>query len=151
MIIIYVILFSALSTICKYSLVQTELSNYNLNTSFMSSFVTKSSVDVPYLKIFLLTLVVSIVMYLVMVFLLKSINKYSFSKTIKMFNNKILLIGLTISTLSFFINTIIGLISFTLFMIYYMYFVFKRFDRKSFILILVFHIILIVILYLIII
>lgn len=144
-----IIFYGLFNTLYKYCTVENNLAYYYDNTSFISSYMTKSSVDVPYLKIFVLSVITSLVIYFIMSLLLKFKNKSTFKQEIKKLNNLIFTMSLLISTLTLLASTLVGVILLVVSFIFYFISLYKRFDQKSFIMIIIFNLLLITLLYMI--
>lgn len=130
----------------KYEIVQNMQESYENNTSFLSSYLTKSNVETPYLKIFLLSTFISIIVYFIMVLVLSRVYKKEMIYIIKKLNNYIFTLGIIVSTLSLFLNVILGLVLLTISFIYYLIIMYKRFGKKTLIIVL-FNIVLFLTLY----
>lgn len=120
----------------KYEIVQNMQESYESNTSFLSSYLTKSNVETPYLKIFLLSTFISLIIYFIMVLVLGRVCKKEVIDVIKKLNNYLFSLGIIVSILSLFLNVILGLVLLVISFIYYFIVMYRKFGKKIIIIVL---------------
>ena len=126
--IINVLLISTFNVLFRYINVLNDLNNFNNNSSIIGSYITKSSTSVPYLKIFILSFLISIILFLLIVIILKNTTNSSYIKVISKLNNLTISIFMIVSIILLQFNPtasfIVLIIGFTIF-IYLIYRIFE--------------------------
>lgn len=147
MIILFIILISGYNTLYKYILVKNSLDSFNYNSSTLSPYMSFSNVEVSYLSIFIYSLVISLICFLILSLILKTINKYSFREVLNKLSSYLLIVFTVISGIFLFINELLGLGILFIGILIYLYFMYKRFDKKSIVFIFLTFILMIYLLY----
>lgn len=139
-----IILLSIFNVLFKYVCVQNELNSYNANSSVIGGYITTSNVNVQYLKIFIFSIILTTILFILTIIIIKMNTNNSIYKIISKLNNLILFIFIIISTPLLYLNTIVSFFILIIGFIIYMYSIYKVFEFKKYI----FIIFLITILYL---
>ena len=147
MIILFIILIGGYNTLYKYILVKNSLDSFNYNSSTLSPYMSFSNVEVSYLSIFIYSLVISLICFLILSLILKTINKYSFREVLNKLSSYLLIVFTVISGIFLFINELLGLGILFIGILIYLYFMYKRFDKKSIVFIFLTFILMIYLLY----
>ena len=144
---ITIILLGLFNTLYKYIMVSEIASQYNFNTNTLSSFVIKSKVDAPYLKIFILSILSIIFIYSLILVFIHFINKISYKEIfMKIFDFSFFSIFIILSCIMLFINKILAIVLLIIGLVIY----FKKIklnDYKTYIILFIFWSILIYLLY----
>lgn len=131
--IINVLLISTFNVLFRYINVLNDLNNFNNNSSIIGSYITKSSTSVPYLKIFILSFLISIILFLLIVIILKNTTNSSYIKVISKLNNLTISIFMIVSIILLQFNTtasfIVLIIGFTI----YIYLIYRSFECSKYI------------------
>ncbi len=137
--ILFIFFLSLFNTLYKYIIVTENISS--LNSSFGSAFMTTSNIKPPYQKIFLFSLITLLIIEIILVFILYFANKKEIDKSIlfnKLSNFLPIIVSLICGLGLVFVNKVVSFIVLFIGLIIYLYFVYKNFNKKSFIIILVF-------------
>ncbi|MBR3897854.1 MAG: hypothetical protein IKJ43_01060 [Bacilli bacterium] len=121
---IYILLLSGFNTLYKYVLVNESLSLYN-NSNFMGSYISNSSYQISYFKVFALSFfaLFLIEFWKILFIYLLNKRKYSFEYILnRIYNDYIFIIGILISGAFLFVNYYV---SFTILFISFFAYLFK--------------------------
>lgn len=134
--ILYILLLSGFNTLYKYISVSESMSGYNNNSSFMGAYLTSSSYQVSYLKVFILSLIALILIDFWTFVILKFVNrkKCDFKENfIKVSNNYITAICIILGGGLLFINYYLSLTVLFLSFVLYLIKLYKEVSIKTFI------------------
>lgn len=147
MTILYIVLISLFNTLYKYISVKNSMSAYNADSNFYNTFKTVSNIDISYTKIFIISLICTLSLTLIMILILKVKNKTDIKKTLQTFSPITILITLSLAGPILFINELTSFIILSVGCLIYLILEFKKVDRFSFVIILLFMIITFTVLY----
>lgn len=125
-----IILISFYNVAFRYFNVQNSLDTFNRNSTVVSGFMTTSSTSEPYLKIFALSFILTIVYYLIMALIIKQKNN-SFLKVASKRSIYMPLAITIISTILLYLSTAISFIFLIIGLIIFMYYIYRDFNLKK--------------------
>ena len=102
---ISILLASIFNVLFRYENMLNDLNNFNSNSSVIGGYIISSNADVPYLKIFIFSFILTILFFALVIVILKKNCNISFSEVIDRFNILVFLIFIVISILLLFLNT----------------------------------------------
>ena len=130
---INIILISLFNVLFRYFNVRSDLNSFNSNSSVVSGFITTSNVNVPYLKIFIFSFVLSGLLFLLIIFILKKCSGDSFFTVISKLNNLLVFIFIIISIILLQFNSTISFFVLIIGFILFLYYMYKEFCFKKYI------------------
>lgn len=128
-----IILLSLFNLLFRYFNVLNDINSFNSNSSVVGGFMTNSSVDVPYFKIFIFSFIVSSILFLSIIFILKTFSNDSFFTIINRIEVHIIFIFTIIATALLYFNSTIAFLVLIAGFIIFLYYIYKEFYFKNFI------------------
>lgn len=110
LILINMLLVSIFNVLFRYVNTLNDLNDLNTNSLVISGYVTSSSVDVPYLKIFLFSFVLTFLFFTIVIIILKNVCDISFLEVIDRLNSLIFLLFIICGIVLLLFNTLVSFI-----------------------------------------
>ena len=144
----YYIIVSSYITLNKYIICKNSLENYQNGTGFMKMYTVKSSENINYINIFILSLVTTFLIDFIMNIITFYISKIKYKDLfIKISKYLPLIICIIISSGLLFVNVALSYITFLIGYILFFYNLNKNINKKNLLIIILFNIINLFILY----
>ena len=128
-----IILLSLFNLLFRYFNVLNDINSFNSNSSVVGGFMTNSSADVPYFKIFVFSFIVSCILFLSIIFILKTFSNDSFFTIINRIEVHIIFIFTIIATALLYFNSTIAFLVLIAGFTIFLYYIYKEFYFKNFI------------------
>ena len=130
---ISILLASIFNVLFRYENMLNDLNNFNSNSSVIGGYIISSNADVPYLKIFIFSFILTILFFTLVIVILKKICNISFSEVIDRFNILVYLLFILISILFLFLNTFFSFVILIIGYILLIYSIYKEFKCDKYI------------------
>ena len=128
-----VMLISVFNVLFRYVNVLNDVNSFNNNSSVIGGYLTSSNAYVPYHKIFIFSFVLTVLLFILIVFILKMYFNSSLFNVVSKLNNIIIFVFVIISILLLYFNTTVSFLVLIIGFIIFTYYIYKEFDCKKYI------------------